>query len=286
MNDNVDIISKIEEAAAKLTRKELLVAKYVLKYPERVIYTSINILADECGVGDSTVFRFCRSLKINGYQEFKLLLAQSIQQRNAFKSSPVIPRCVDDDLEAMVDKVYEAHKLALKETMERIDFGALSRTVELLIMANRVLVSGVGTSLVTGLDVVNRFLRITDKFYCYHDSHQQTMAASLLTEKDILLAISFSGSTKDMVLISETAKERNAKIVCITRFEKSPLSKLSDITLLCGADEDPYQGGSVSGKVAQLLLLDMMYNEYYRRTHELSTQNNIKTTKSVLEKIF
>lgn len=135
----------------------------------------------------------------------------------------------------------------------------------MLIGANRVLISGVGASLIAGLEFANRFLRITGKFICHLDAHQQSMAASLLCPDDILLSISFSGATKDVVEIAKIAKEQQASVFSITRFEKSPLAQLSDITLLCGANENPYQGGSVSGKIAQLLLLDMLYNEYYRR---------------------
>ncbi|MGL6202096.1 MAG: MurR/RpiR family transcriptional regulator [Lachnospiraceae bacterium] len=284
--DSIDILDKIKEMTPNFTEKELAVAQYVLANPEKVIYTSINILAEDCGVGDSTVFRFCRTLGSNGYQEFKLLLAQSIQLRNLTLNEVAKAIDGDDDLEAVIEKTYESNRLALKETRERINLEHFSRVVDLLIGANRVLISGVGASLIAGLEFANRFLRITGKFICHLDAHQQSMAASLLYPDDILLAISFSGATKDVVEIAKIAKEQQASVFSITRFEKSPLAQLSDITLLCGANENPYQGGSVSGKIAQLLLLDTLYNEYYRRTYNLSEQNRTQTVKSVLTKLY
>ncbi len=39
---------------------------------------SITDLADACNVGESSVFRFCKTMKLKGYQEFKIALAHSI----------------------------------------------------------------------------------------------------------------------------------------------------------------------------------------------------------------
>ena len=75
------------------------------------------------------------------------------------------------------------------------------------------------------------------------------------------------------------------KVISISRFIKSPLTD-SDVTILCGANEGPLQGGSTSDKMSLLYILDLMYMEYYRRTYEVSLENNQKTTSSVLEKMY
>jgi DNA-binding MurR/RpiR family transcriptional regulator len=82
------------------------------------------------------------------------------------------------------------------------------------------------------------------------------------------------------------AKERGAKIISITRFAKSPLTSYSDITLLCGANEGPLQGGSLSAKISQLYLLDLLYFEYFKRTNKESILNKESTAKSVIEKML
>jgi DNA-binding MurR/RpiR family transcriptional regulator len=111
------------------------------------------------------------------------------------------------------------------------------------------------------------------------------MSAALMSKRDVAVVISYSGSTKDSIEVAKKAKERGAKVISITRFEKSPLTLYSDLTLLCGANEGPLQGGSLSAKISQLYLLDILYVEYFKRTHEDSIKNKESTAAAVSEKL-
>jgi DNA-binding MurR/RpiR family transcriptional regulator len=64
------------------------------------------------------------------------------------------------------------------------------------------------------------------------------------------------------------------------------LTSHSDVTILCGANEGPLQGGSTSAKVSELFLLDLLYMEYFRRTFERSNLNKQKTAGAVVEKLY
>src|SRR5690606_1671606 len=102
----------------------------------------------------------------------------------------------------------------------------------------------------------------------------------------VAVIISYSGSTKDMIELAKVVRERKAKIIVITRFAKSPLAGYSDITLLCGANEGPLQGGSLTAKISQLYLLDVLYAEYFKRTNDMSIINKEATAKAVIEKML
>ena len=114
----------------------------------------------------------------------------------------------------------------------------------------------------------------------------QAMSACMMTERDVAVAISYSGSTKDTIDAAKAAKGRGAKVISLTRFVKSPLTQYSDLTLLCGATEGPFQGGSLSAKLSQLFLLDIIYQEYFRRTFDVSMRNKSLTSEAVAEKLL
>jgi len=63
------------------------------------------------------------------------------------------------------------------------------------------------------------------------------------------------------------------KTILVTRYNKSPAAKLADVVLLCGSNEGPFQFGSVPAKVAQLIVIDMLFREYYIRNVESSEDN-------------
>ena len=89
-----------------------------------------------------------------------------------------------------------------------------------------------------------------------------------------------------MIDIASSVKNTGAKSICITRFMKSPLTSYSDLTLLCGANEGPLQGGSLSAKISQLYLLDVVYMEYFKRTFKTSKQNKEITSQAVTVKLY
>jgi len=111
------------------------------------------------------------------------------------------------------------------------------------------------------------------------------MTASMMSDKDVAIIISYSGQTKDSIEVAKMAKASGAFVIAITRFSKSPMTAYSDVTLLCGANEGPLQGGSLSAKISQLYLLDVLYFEYFKKTYEKSSLNKEITAKAVADKL-
>ncbi|OAB46585.1 MurR/RpiR family transcriptional regulator [Paenibacillus antarcticus] len=281
----ISIFSSIHSKYNNLTNTEKKVADYVLENTKSVVYMSITDLADECGVGESSIFRFCKSLSYKGYQEFKIALAHSIAVENE------IPQLTDqilmnDTIAQVASKVLSTNISALNETNNLLDVESIDKAIDYLIEAERVQFFGVGSSLITAMEAKIKFMRITNKTECSMDSHLQMMSAALMTKRDVAVIISYSGSTKDSIEVARKAKERGAIVISITRFVKSPLTSYSDLTLLCGANEGPLQGGSLSAKISQLYLLDVLYVEYFKRTNELSIVNKEITATAVSEKLL
>ncbi|OAB30182.1 transcriptional regulator [Paenibacillus macquariensis subsp. defensor] len=281
----ISIFSSINSKYNNLTNTEKKVADYVLENTKSVVYMSITDLADECGVGESSIFRFCKSLSYKGYQEFKIALAHSIAVENE------IPQLTDqilmnDTIAQVASKVLSTNISALNETNNLLDVESIDKAIDYLIEAERVQFFGVGSSLITAMEAKIKFMRITNKTECSMDSHLQMMSAALMTKRDVAVIISYSGSTKDSIEVARKAKERGATVISITRFVKSPLTSYSDLTLLCGANEGPLQGGSLSAKISQLYLLDVLYVEYFKRTNEQSIVNKESTATAVSEKLL
>lgn len=280
----IDIFSKINITRNTFTKVEQRIADYVLENPQKVLYMSITDLAAACNVGDTSVFRFCKTLKFQGYQEFKMNLAQSIDINDELCNSGKTNEAVDQNNPALA--VLNTHINALNETYSLINYDDIKKAVEYMMEANRICFFGVGSSLITALEAKGKFMRIMPNVECVFDHHFQAMQASLLTPKDLAFIISYSGSTKDVIEIAKICKSNSVKVVCITRFLKSPLKSYADLTLLCGSNEGPLQGGSLSAKIAQLYIIDLLFNEYYNRNKEVSKNNREKTASSVMDKLY
>lgn len=276
---NANIVLQIQSTYNQLTRTEKKVADYVLQNKNKVLYMSITDLADACKVGDTSVYRFCRTLGLDGYQQFKMKLSISLSEHELLDEE-------EEKEESTASRIMESHMNAIRESYLLLSPEKLDRLVEMIDESEKVYFFGIGDSLLTAEEARNKFLRITSKVVCLTDPHMQSMAASMATERDLIVIISYSGSTKDNIHVAKIAKRAGAKIACITHYKKSPLTAYSDVTLLCGAEEAPLEGGSMSAKMGQLYLIDLLYQEYYARNYEKSRKNNKVTSSAVVEKLY
>lgn len=281
-----DFLTKIRAEYNQFTKAEKKVADYILKNYREVLFMSITDLAEACEVGDTSVFRFCKTLNLKGYQEFKMLLSLSLHDEETGQGRLKGNIRLEDSFSVLSQKVLHTNMKALEETYSLLNEEDFNRAVHELHEAKRICFFGVGASMISALKATNKFLRIEPKVSCIQDSHMQAMVASMMGEGEVAVIFSYSGATKDSIRVAELAKNMGAVTICITRFIKSPLTAYSDITLLCGANEGPLQGGSTSSEISQLFLIDLLYTEYYRRYFEQSKRNNEKVSACVLDKMY
>lgn len=281
----IDFLTRIRTEYNQFTKAEKKVADYILQNTRDVLFMSITDLADACEVGDTSVFRFCKTLELKGYQEFKMMLSLSLHEDENGQGRLEGDISLSDSFQEVSRKVLNTNMRALEETYSLLKEDSFHLAVESLYQAKKICFFGVGASMIASLKAFNKFLRIESKVFCVQDSHMQAMTAAMLQKGDTAVLFSYSGATKDTIHAAELAKKAGAETICITRFVKSPLTVYSDITLLCGANEGPLQGGSTSSEISQLFLIDLLYTEYYRKYYDTCKRNNEKVSASVLDKM-
>ena len=127
---------------------------------------------------------------------------------------------------------------ALNGTRSVLDPDAIDHAATLLQRARQVYCLGQGGSQVLAEDIWARFSMLSTKFRTAGDSHMQAITASLMGPEDVLLFVSYSGSTRDMMDTLRLAKENGAKVILITHYDDAPGAALADVLLLCGAHGD------------------------------------------------
>ena len=272
---NMDILERIRVSYYQLTATERRVADYVLAQPEQVKFMSITQLADECGTADATISRFCRSLKLKGFNAFKIELA---------RHTSVAPKEEPQDVDTLTGRSREVGRLAadaIAQTMDLMEPVKIAQAVELIEKAPRVICIGSGGSMIMANTFANLFSAVTGKFQAVADSHTQISAVATMGKDDIIVLFSYSGATNTGLQILELAREKGVKTILVTRFSKSPAASLADVVLRCGSNEGPFQSGSVPAKVAQLVVMDVLYQEYCYRNRE-SCEENIQRIAAAL----
>lgn len=258
---------RISDEYYQLTTAERKVADYVVTHQRDTQFMSISDLAEACGVAEATVSRFCRRLKYKGYNAFKLAVANAAVQRpgELFLSGEISP---EDNVPDMCQKLYSAEVDALAQTLSLIRPEQVLAAADVLVRAKRVLCMGQGGSMIMAAEAAHLFSTAMPGFTPVGDSHLQVIAAATLTPEDAVLFFSYSGATRELLDLLEVVRERQAKVVLVTHFPKSPAAALANVILQCGANEGPLQLGSVPARMAQLFLVDVLFTEVCRRSKE------------------
>ena len=269
MNEQkMDILELIHASYYQLTAAERKVADYVLSRQTQVQFMSITQLADECGTAEATVSRFCRSLKLKGFNAFKMELARFSAMGTEKKE--------DLPFDSLPGRNQEIARLAIdavNQTVELVSEGDIKLCVELFEKAGRVYCFGAGGSMLMAKEFAHLFSNVTPKFIAVSDSHMQMIAAASMTAEDVMVLFSYSGATTQGMQELELARSKGVKTVLVTRFNKSPAAKLADVVLRCGSNEGPFQFGSVPAKIAQLILMDVLFQEYCARNQKACEEN-------------
>lgn len=289
------VIETINKNYSGLTKSEKRIANFVYGNPMEVQYMSITTFAEQCKVADATIFRFCKSLGLGGYNEFKLALAKSTSYMEAGASAtlgaqedfPVYGKVNPaDSFSDMCQKLYAAEVSAIAQTRQLLDEQSIQAAAEMLHSAGHIYCLGQGSSLMLAMEAWSRFMAVSPKFFCVEDVHLQVMATSLLEKDDVILYFSYSGATKEMPDLLPPARERGVKVILITHYVKSPAARHADIILPVGSNEGPHQQGSVAAKVAQLFAIDVLFNQYWRLDPEGCKRNNEITSAATATKLL
>ncbi|MCY9592859.1 MurR/RpiR family transcriptional regulator [Paenibacillus chitinolyticus] len=280
LNNSLLLLNSIYSS---LTKSEQKVADTVLKDPEATVFYTITDLAEKAEVGETSVIRLCRKLGYKGYQEFKLSLVQVL----ATPSEQVHGKIEEsDDLDQIMKKMTSQNSQAVQNSTSLLNVQELQQAIDAILAARKILFFGVGSSGITAQDAKYRFMRLGFNVDAGSDGHIIAMNASLVEKGDVVVGISSSGSTKDLVDAVRLAKQKGAYIICLTNHARSPIANQSNVVLLATAKETPLQGGAFSSKLAQIHLLDILSTAVAMQMKDQTYRALEHTAKSVLDKLY
>ncbi|CAN5783953.1 transcriptional regulator HexR [soil metagenome] len=249
-----NLLDAVRAMASALSPAERKVAEIVLTKPDGVIYMTLADLAREAHVSEPTVVRFSRAIGCDGFQNFKIRLAQSLASGFSYANIGITP---DDTAAAYSAKVFRATIDMLARVHQKLDTDALATAVDAIARARKLEFFGLGASGAVAMDAYHKFFRLIDSCVAYNDSHMQHMSASALMAGDVVIAISHTGRTKELLESVDLARHAAATVVAITA-HRSPLSAASDIVLSVDVPEDTDIYTPMISRIAHLLIIDAL----------------------------
>lgn len=260
--------SKIRALLPSLSNSEEKLANFILKEPNLLRDLSSQKLATTVGVSQSSVVKFAQKLKYKGYPALKLAILDDISNAAADHNQLHGSITVDDDYFKMSNKLVKSKIAVLQQTQSLNDQKAISQSIELLLKANRVMLTGLGGSNLVAKDFCFKLQKLGITALSEVDGHAQLALATTLTSKDVVFAISESGVTREVVNIVKEAKYNKTPIISVTKFGETAISNMADVKLYSVAEEVSTRISSILARTAQELIIDVLFIALMQQSDE------------------
>ena len=266
-----DVISALHRWDGHLAPREQLVADYVSAHLDEIGEMTIADLAMRAGVSTPTVVRFCRTLGVDGYREFKLRLVQNLAVGRQYLE-PDYGHAYAKGATPL-DEVVDALTDLADRTRKQIDPSTFERACELLCRTGQIVFAGIGggSTMVAG-EAANRFFRLGIPTVAISDSYVLQMRAATLTERDILFLVSASGEADAIVAAAEVARTYGAGIVALTEPE-TRLAAAATVVLPVHLPEGRDIFRPTASRYVHLMIIDALAIAVARNRRDDVTEN-------------
>lgn len=198
---------------ANLNDTETNIYQYIVKNMNDVLKMSVRELASETFVSTATIVRFCQKLDCDGFTEFKTKL-------RIFYEGSMLPN-IDDEVDVLLDFFSYSRSDDFKERIDTF--------VKYIQEARTICFVGIGTSGVLGEFGERYFSNVGYFSQSIKDPYYPPLVDN--TDTHLLIVISESGETREVVDQIRIYQSNNTKILTITNKPGSTIDKIADASI-------------------------------------------------------
>ncbi len=254
-------ILKINEYYKTFTKQEKKLADFLLKNINEASVLTISELSKKSGVSCSTINRFAITLGYKGFKEFIRDMyheANSLPvQENVYEINHENP--LNMDIDTVIKVVCNLNIESIRNSLMMLEETKVLKAIEAIHKAPRVVVYALSGSVAPALDLKFKFQRLGINCEVYDNPHSLILSATTLKSKDVVIALSYTGETKEILDALKYVKENGAKIIGITMVGNNSLSKICDICIEHSSVDKGLRTYSTRSRVVQENIIDILY---------------------------
>ncbi|SEN71081.1 transcriptional regulator, RpiR family [Amphibacillus marinus] len=238
----------LKENQHRLNETEKMILDYLLDQATKIKDLTIREVAEDHFTAPNTIIRLCKKLGFKGFSDFKEGLYAAKQTKHDFlEVTPLDEQIV--------------------KTKQLVNEAVINELAECLHNANKILFFAVGLSRFPAQELDARLQLVGKNSQIFVDPHVMKHNASLLSDQDLAIAISMSGTTSNVLEATTIATVAGAKTLSITGFSTNPLAKLTTYQLYGYATELRVSGIDAADRFSIHYLINLVFNTYLTKYH-------------------
>ncbi|HJD34499.1 MAG TPA: MurR/RpiR family transcriptional regulator [Candidatus Mediterraneibacter tabaqchaliae] len=236
-NTTNELILRIEEKYAKMSKGQRRLADYVCQNYDKAVFLTAAKLGETVGVSESTVVRFAIQLGYKGYPGFQKALEELVRNKlNSIQRMEVTYGRISQS--EILETVLHSDIEKIKQTLSVIDHKAFNMAIDTILGAERIYVIGIRSCA-----PLASFLGFYLNLICENVTTVATNSSSeifeqliRINEHDVIIGISFPRYSMRALKALEFACNRKAKVITLTDSIHSPMNLYSSCSLIARSD--------------------------------------------------
>ena len=239
------------------TKSERALADHIVRDADSVVMKTITELAGEYdSFSTASITRFCKKIGLSGYSELRLELAKEMATDNARRQ---IVADGENLVPGLVSTVVDASASAINDLKYVLSDDVIKKAVHEILSASSITLAGIGASALVAQDLRQKLLRLGIRSLFDADQDVVKVTLSSGRSKDLLIAISYSGTTRETLDAVNIAKENGMRVLAMTKKGDNPISEQADVTVPVSENEALLREGATLSRLQMLVAVDMIY---------------------------
>ena len=261
------VIETIESNYENFTPTEKNIADFFIRNDKKGDF-SAKKLADKLFVSEASLSRFAQKCGFRGYREFIYEYSQNFIERK-------------DEITDKVIQVLKTYQELLNKTYSLIDESQIQRVIKYMNTAQKIFVCGKGSSGLAANEMEMRFMRIGVNIDSITDTDHMKMRAVFHNENNLVICLSISGETKEVLYFLKEAHEKNAKTVLITSQNREEIKEYCDELILVPSLKHLNYGNVISPQFPLSIMVDLLYTFFVNEDKNIKKKMHDDTIKAL-----
>lgn len=274
-----NLLHILRSDAEALSGVERKIANLILEDPKSFMSRSLTEVSELAQVSQGSIINFAKKFAGGGFPALKLQIASNIAD---YQQQPFSVIDKEDTVKDIFHKIINSDMVALKNTAALGDEETFHRVVRKILCARKVELYGIFHSAVIATDFQHQLLQLGIPASYAGDVLTSAIQASMLEPDCLVIAVSFSGRTKDVIDAVKLAKAGGVPVVCLTSNPNAPLAKLADDVLVAASGGSSIGETSSEIRSSMLLLTDAICS-YLRSKIDEAGEKRYFEFKKILE---
>lgn len=265
------VIRRIMECYDMLTSVEKSIADFFIKNRDKGEFSSRTI-ANRLYVSEASLSRFAKKCGYKGFREFIFAYERTLLESG-------------DGLSGCAGRVLEVYEELLAKSRELLDEDQLKRVVQMLSECRCVRVYGKGSSGYAAQEFSVRFMRMGMDIEAVTDTHIMKMSSALSDSGTLVIAVTLSGTTKEVLTAVRYAKKNGARVILMTANRSGELDVLCDEVIYIAGLKNLEEGMMISPQFPVQVMTDILFSYFFQKDGGSSLETFHETLDALQDRI-